>query len=180
MKLLSVKEVADKKQAQILKDIDRAKDTEETLKKVTSELEMAEAKFKLALSSQQVRWKQEEDEALLKIAQLGKEIADLEEEKKHILAPIEEREKKSYALFIEAEKALHEARLKQGEVEEIKKKEEEITDLLEEKLDSLSERESQIEDKEQKIIIREKSMLEEREMIKRLSSELSVKLQNLT
>lgn len=179
MKILSPKEISDKKQAELAKDIKRTKEVTEVLERKTKELAEIEAKFNVALSNQRVRWSMEEGEYLKKIEVLQKEIKEKEIQKDTLLSPIVEREKKSYDLLKEAEKAFNEAQDKYHESEKLKEENEINADLLEEKLDQVHERENDLENREQKVSIREKASEEERAMIKNLSAELSIKLQNL-
>ena len=172
MQLLSVKELSNKRESESLKDIERTKLTKEQLNFVTKSLEDAEAKFNLALANQHIRWKQEEEEAVKRIEELNKEIKELEVKKTSILVPIEEREKKSYDLLIEAEKTFNEALGKQ-------KYNDEITILLEEKLDSLHELETSLEEREKVLQVKEKANEDQRLIIKNLSDGLSNKLSKL-
>lgn len=172
MQLLSVKELSNKREFERLKDIERTKLTKEQLNFVTKSLEDAEAKFNLALANQHIRWKQAEEEAIKRIEELNKEIKELEVKKTSILVPIEEREKKSYDLLIEAEKTFNEALEKQ-------KYNDEITILLEEKLDSLHELETSLEEREKVLQVKEKANEDQRLIIKNLSDGLSNKLSKL-
>ena len=178
MKLQTVKEVTDRKQAEIAKDIARTTQVKEALEKVTKELNESEARFSVALANQRVRWSYEEEKALDRLKSLNKEIEMAEEVKKTSLIPIEEREQKSYALFTQAEVAFKDADIKRGELDSLKAEEEILIETLEEKIDSLTEREQSVSEREQKVLIKEKSLEEERDMIRKLSAELSIKLQN--
>lgn len=172
MKLLSVKELSEKRESERLKDIERTRLVKEQLNSVTKSLEEAEAKFNLALANQHIRWKQAEEEAIKRIEDLNKEIKELELKKESILVPIEEREKKSYDLITEAEKTFNKALEKQ-------KYNDEITVLLEEKLDSLHEFEINLEEREKTLQVKEKANEEQRLIIKNLSDSLSNKLSKL-
>ena len=179
MQLLSVKELSNKRESESLKDIERTKLTKEQLNFVTKSLEDAEAKFNLALANQHIRWKQEEEEAVKRIEELNKEIKELEVKKTSILVPIEEREKKSYALFAEAEK-LHQELIEQKNINNDEKiKTDETCRLLEEKLDKVSEKEVELDQREKEIIVKERAIEAQRTMIKDISAELSIKLNNL-
>lgn len=179
MKLLSPKEVTDRKQAEVIKNVARTELVQEALNSKIKELEEAEARFNLALAGQRIRWSQEEEAALQKINELRGEIVALEKKKKELLVPIEEREKKSYALFIEAEKALDVARQNVQDTEKLKTEQELVADTLQDRLDNVSLREADLDLREKKLVVRELAVEEERGNIRKLSSELSIKLQNL-
>ncbi len=179
MKILTQKEITDKKQSQVERDIIRAKETKEVLEKVTQDLAETEAKFNVALSNQRVRWLKEEEEAMDRLNSIRSEISALERENKDKLVLLDEREKKSYSLLIEAEKALDQAHAKEHAAAQELEKQEDLTDLLQNKLDSLSDRETDVEKREQKVTVRELAVEEERALIKKLSSELSIKLTNI-
>lgn len=179
MKLLSTKEIQDKKAAELSKDISRTESVKKALETATNELNETNARFNLALANQRVRWTQEEKEALDQVALVTEEIKVLEIKKKELCIPIEEREKKSYALFTEAEKVLAEAHSKFKEAERLQQENERTTELLQEKLDGVYETESSLEEREKKVYIRELAIEEERDSIRKLSQELSIKLNNL-
>lgn len=179
MKLNSPKEITDRKQAEIIKDIARTKEVKEELNKAIKELEETDAKFKLALSNQRVRWAKEEEQALDELNKIKIEIEVSERKKKEMFVPIEEREEKSHNLFIEAERTYQNARHELHLSEQAKEKNEEMSTLLQEKIDDISDRETDLALREQKVIVREKAVEEERAQIKNLSSELSIKLTNL-
>lgn len=179
MKLLTPKEVVDRKQAEVVKDISRTESVKKALDTVTGQLNESEARFAMALSNQRVRWSREEQEATNRIKELNEEIKTLEDKLKTSIVPIEEREKKSYALFIEAEKVLADAHSKLHESEQIKESNSVNEDLLMDKLDSFHEKQQDLDLRESKLIVREKAVEEERAVIRNLSKELSIKLTNL-
>lgn len=153
MKLLSQKEVQDRKQAEITRDIGRTQEVKEVLETVTKQLEEANAKFNVVMANQRIRWALEEEEHIKKILSLKKELALLESRKQDV--PYEIDEVKSYDKDTEAD---------------------EIADLLQDKLDDVSEREQSLDEREQLLFIREKACREERDMIARISKELSINL----
>ncbi len=179
MKLLSVKEVTDKKQAELQKEIVRGKETKEYLEKLTRDLAETEARFNMVLANQRIRYAQEEEEHLKKMDGLRAEIKILEDKKKEIEVPMEKREKKSYDLLNAAEKTFDEALEKTRKADERKAEVEETASLLQIRLDDVSDRETDVLEREQKVQIREEAVNAEREMISKLSSELSIKLQNI-
>ncbi len=169
MKLLSIKEVSDKKESERLKDIERIRLVKEQLGIVTKSLEDSEARFNLALANQHLRWKQAEEEAVKKIEDLNKEIKELEIKKSSILVPIEEREKKSYDLQARAEVILNHALDKE-------KDNDELTKILEEKIDSLHEWETSLQEREKVLEAKEKANEDQRLIIQKISESLSLKL----
>lgn len=179
MKLLSTNEVKDRKQSEITRDIARTTDVKETLEKVTNQLNVVNAEFNVALKKQRVVWLKQEEEALARISALTEEIRQLENKKKEALVPIEDREKKAYALFTEAEKVFNDAVTKEGEATHRENEAAEQIEMLQDKLDALSEREQDVTLREQKVLIREKAVEDERIMIKDLSADLSIKLKDL-
>lgn len=179
MKLLSPKEVTDKKQAELVKDITRTKEVKTELEKKTSELAQVNAQFDVALAGQRMRWASEETEALHRLDAIKHEVEVLEKRKIELLSPIEEREKKSYDLLNAAESTFTEAQKKMQAVETIGEENERTAELLEDKLDGVYEKETELEEREKKVTVRELAVEEERALIKQLSSELSIKLTNL-
>lgn len=180
MKLLSTNEVKDRKQAEITRDIARTTETKEALQTVTDQLNITNAKFNVALAQQRVMWANEEKKCMERIGGLTEEIRQLEIKKKEALIPIEEREKKAYALFTEAEKVFNDAVQKEGDAIDRENEANDQIEMLQEKLDTLSEREQDVVLREQKVLIREKAVEDERIMIKDMSADLSIKLKDLS
>lgn len=179
MKILSPKEVTDRKQAELVKDIARTKDVKETLETMTSNLAEAEAKFNMALANQRIRWSIEEGDHIKRIKDLEENVKVLEAKKKEALIPIVEREEKSYDLLNAAELTFNEAIKKNNQAEKIGEDNERTADLLQDKLDGVYEKETELEEREKKVLVREMAVEKERDLIKKLSAELSIKLTNL-
>ena len=85
MKLLTPQEVKDRKQAEIARDITKTENIKKALEKSTNQLNDINAKFKLALAGQHMRWAKEEEEYIKRIEILKDEIKALEEEKRTII-----------------------------------------------------------------------------------------------
>lgn len=179
MKLLTPKEVADRKQAETAKDIIRTKEVKETLESLTKDLNETEARFNVALANQRIRWVKEEEGYLERLSSLKKEIDVLEKQKKEACIPIEERERKSYDLLNAAESAFKESLEKGKKADERMNEVEQMADMLQKKLDDVYEKETELEEREKKVLVRELAVEDERKMISHLSAELSTKLQKL-
>lgn len=166
MKLLTPKEINDRKQAEVQRDIVRTEATKEALEAVTRKLNEGNARFDLMLANQRVRWAKEEEAAMNRQQELRKETKALEEKRAFLLVPMEERDRVSYDLCIEAEKVLAEAETKREEAEE-------LCDSFEGKLDDLHEKETDLEEREQHILIREQANEAERQMIISLNKNIT-------
>lgn len=160
MDLLSLKQVTDKKQAELSRDIARIEQTKKTLERVTKELNETNARFEVALANQRVRWSIEEGEATHRISGLNKEIKVLEDRKKEALIPIEEREKKSHTLLKESEEILAKAHIKLGEADTKQKEVDELCEIFENKIDSLSSKETDYIERSQRLEVKEKNFTE--------------------
>ncbi len=166
MNLLSPKEITDRKQAELQRDIARTESTKDALDKATRKLNETNARFDLMLANQRVRWAKEEEEAMKRQIELRKEIKLLEERRDFLLVPMDERDQKSYDLRIEAEKILAEAVSKKEESEELCEK-------FESKLDDIHEMETDLETRTQKLLVREQANESERQMIISLNKKIT-------
>jgi len=179
MKILSASEIKQATESERVKEIARTESTRTALAKVQSQLDEAEAKFEVALANQRSRWANEEEVATRKVLTLAKEIQDLEEKKRLALFPIEQEKEKAHNLFIQAEAVIADAKLSAKEAEKHRLHHQELSDILQSKLDDLSDKENEVEEREKAVSLREQSLLIERETIKKLSEELSIKLTKL-
>lgn len=179
MKLLTVNEIKNSKESELIKDTARIEASKSALRTVEMQLNDAEAKFDVTLANQRVKWAKEEEEHMKRIQELETEIKQLEKQRELLLIPIESDRKKAYDLFIEADKVLNQAVQREHEASQRNEEIEALQDLLQKKLDDVGDRDMQIAFREQQILVKEKGLAEERESIKQLSKELSINLNKL-
>ena len=171
-----VKQANDAEQAKV---IARTETTRNALNKAQQALDEAEAKFEVALANQRIRWAKEEGEALAKLDNLRLEIDVLEQKRAEARFPIEEEKKKAHDLFIQAEAVIADAKESAREADKHRQHHEELSDILQGRIDDLTERETEVKRREDLLRVREMAVTEERNNIKKLSQELSIKLTSL-
>jgi hypothetical protein len=179
MILLKQQEINAAKEAQVAKDILRAESTKSALKTVQNKLDDTEARFDVALANQRIRWANEEADSVNRLDELNKEIALLEERKRIALIPIDDLRKKAEDIFKSAEDTFAEAKAKLHDAEQTGEDNEKLSEILENRVDDLTGREVDLLTREKALTVKELSIKEERELIKKLSNELLIKLQNV-
>lgn len=179
MKILTATEIKTASESEKTKDIVRLETTRKALSDAQKKLDEAEAKFDVALANQRIRWATEEEEAVKKLGLLLVEINALELRREQAIIPIDDEKKKAHDLFIQAETVLADARGTATEADKRQQHNQELSDILQTRLDGLSEREVKLDYREKNLAIREESAIAEREQIKKLSQELSIKLSHL-
>lgn len=179
MKLLKTDEIKSATVAQNFKDVIRTQQVKETLKEANTQLDDVEMKFETTLAKQRVLWAKLEEEALKKLKELEEEWTIKKSSYETMLVPIEELDRKSHNLFQEAERILESARAKSREAEQAKADAEELKELLTEKIDGLTECEDLVKEREVKMELERLTLDHEREDIRKLSSELTQKLNSL-
>jgi hypothetical protein len=179
MKILSASEIKQASESERVKDITRTETTKKALAEVQRQLDESEAKFEVALANQRSRWANEEETATRKVLSLAEEIKNLEEKKRLALIPIEREKEIAHNLFIQAESTLQEAKETAKKAEESLQHNQELEVILQEKIDGLSERENKLDYRDRNLVLREEAAIAEREQIKKLSQELSIKLTKL-
>jgi len=168
MKLASFEQVKTANQEQITKDTLRTQSAKESLNKINTELNDANAKFELVLANQRVQWTKEEEDYLATIKNLGEEIQALQKRRAILLIPIDTIKEEAYNLLKESERIKTEATLKSAECDE-------RIALLSTKLDELSERETKANELEQKLTIRESNLVLKEEAHRKLQDTLREK-----
>lgn len=141
MKLLSPQQVRDSKNQELSREILRSKETEEQIKRINQRRLEAEAEFNSTLARNRSLWAEEEESHDIRIREMEREIAFLEERKKQALIPIQMYKDQVDVYYREA----HDA------IERVKEREEILEhtqELLENKLDELSDREITIQNTE--------------------------------
>ncbi len=179
MKILEPAQIRQASESERVRDIARTESIREALDKARRELNNVNAQFEVTLANQRLRWAHEEKEATERLEDLRKETEELIKKREAALIPLDSEKKKAHDLFNEAEAVLLSAREQKRESSRLESEAEHLKALLEEKLDELSDRESILVEKEKKLKVRELAVDEERNIIKKLSKELSVKLSNL-
>lgn len=179
MKILSATEIKQAKEVELTKDIVRTESVKNALDKATQQLNETDARFELALANQRTRWAKEEEEATQKILSMQAEVKKLEKLKEQALIPIEKEKELAHNMFKEAEKVLEEARIEKNRADERYEECEELRERLMNRLDEAAERATLLDNREQHILIREEAIDSERDQIKKLSKELSIKLSTL-
>lgn len=179
MKILSPSEIKQASESERTKDIARIESTRQALNKVQQQLAEAEAKFELALASQNTRFARAEEEAHKRLEVLEKEIIEAEKRKVAALIPIEREKEIAHNLFIQAENSLREVEEKKALLEKKEESLNESQELLAKRLDEASEDKESLRLREERIILQEAAIYEQREEIKKLSQELSIKLTQL-
>lgn len=176
MKLMTPAEVKTSREAELKKDIMRTQGVKSALNKVNEQLTDTEARFEVALANQRVRWANEEVEATERLQKLLDEIKAKEIERDNLLIPIEAKQKKTDDMYATADNLVRELTDKKREAEQSKQESIDLQTILTARLDDISEREQNVGEREQKVQIREESARMERENIRKLSKELSSKL----
>lgn len=179
MKLMTPTEVKTSREAELKKDIMRTQGVKSALNKVNEQLTDTEARFEVALANQRVRWTKEEVEASDRLMKVLAEIKEKEVERDNLLIPIEAKRKMADDMFKNADKVLAELTDKEHTLNQRDEYLAQIEEQLNTKLDEYSEKEQELSDREQRVVIREESAKMERENIRKLSKELSVKLTTL-
>lgn len=179
MKLLTPTEIKASKESELARDIARTSTVKDALATATKALNDSNDTFELALAHQQKRWAKEEGEALKRLNDLNYEIEQAQEKLKALRVPIDTEKEIAHNLFIEAETVLQDAKKTQNEAHALKSRNEETEELLADKLDEFSEHETDLEFREKNVLIREEAAEAEREQIRELSKELSIKLSKL-
>lgn len=165
MKLLSPTEIKAAKESELSKDLLRTEAIKTALSSVTSNLDISEAKFEVALTNQRLRWSKEEQEYTSRIRLLEIEVKSLEAARVKALIPIEEEARKAHDLFVEANAKLNTAIAVKKQADDGLVRADDLTELLQSRIDSLSSKESDIELREQKIVIKEEAIDKERAQI---------------
>lgn len=179
MKILSASEIKQANEAERARDISRTETTRIALTKVQQQLDEAEAKFEVVLANQRKRWSKEEEEATTKILNLTEEVKVLEEKKRVALIPIEREKELAHNLFIQAEASIADAKESAREADKYKQHQQELAETLQKRIDDLTDREEDLKRREGELLIKEQTLTTEKESIKKLSQELSIKLTKL-
>lgn len=151
MKLLTPKEIKDRKAQETARDLIRVKETDEVVRKVNIRLANAEADFETALARHKRQWAEEEIQHSKRVEEMEKEVKELEDKKRQALIPIDLYKDQADALFKEATSALSVVKEKERIIEETQ-------DRLEEKLDAVGEREQTLQKDEEKWLIKKQGI----------------------
>ena len=168
IKLFSPAENDSKKQSETARDVARIEILRGEIVKAQKELGEVKSKFDVTMAEQRQFWAKEEQEHLIKINSLTKEVLVLEERQKTALFPIAPIERKAYDNLEKSKQTLLESKLQ-------KEKNDELEELLQDKIDSLSERETELDKREKKIQVSETSLDYQRIQVGALTNDLSRK-----
>jgi hypothetical protein len=168
MKLFSPPENDAKKQSEVARDVARIEILREEIVKAQKELGETKAKFDLTMAEQRQFWAKEEQEHLVKIDKLSKEVKVLEERQRVSLFPIAAAERKAYDYLEKSKQTLLDSQLQ-------KEKNEELEELLQDKIDSLTDRETDVTHREEKAKVNEANLDYQRLQVKALTEDLSKK-----
>jgi len=178
-KLLTPAELKSARDADVARDRSRIDATKKALGTLETQLNDAEAKFQMTLANQGVKWAKAEEEAMHRIDALKREIADLEKQREALRIPMADEEKRAHDLFKQAEDVYAQATKTKQEAEALKLGNDITSEMLTSRLDDLTGREVDLLHRQEKLDVREQGLSMERENIKKLSQELSIKLNSL-
>ena len=171
MSLLKPSVVKDLRQEEITRQLLRAKETDEIVKKNNQRLAQSEADFQSMLARNRLIWADEEKEHSERFEEMKKEIEVLEERKKQALIPIEMYKAQADTIFSEATNVLKRAMEREDNASHTQ-------ELLEEKLTDVSEREQDVKKEEARLKRVKEGVNMQAENIKQLATRLSSDIAN--
>lgn len=133
MKLLSPQQVRDAKATELTRELLRSKETETVIANVQKRMLQAEKDFNDTLARNRNIWAKEEEEHLIRLKQMEREIQILEEKKRNAMIPIDVYKEQSNVLMRDAKNAM-------SIVKEAQERAEKTQELLENKLDEVNDR----------------------------------------
>lgn len=144
MKLLTPNQAKAGVNDQVARDILRAKESQEALRKSRQELAESQAEFSSTLAKNRERWAQEERDHEIRVREMESEVKGLEAKKVVALAPLEERDRElsDWESFL----TRWDGEVSQSEIENGDR-----ANLLEDRLDEVGKREHECADREAKI-----------------------------
>lgn len=170
MKLLTQTQIRDERGIELSRDILRAKETDEQVKRINAKMANAEADFAGTLARHRMKWAGEESEHDERMREMDSEIAALENRKKQALIPLEIYKEQADTLLREAQNALQRANEREEDVQS-------TLVTLEDRLDEVSDREINANALERSLESRKKGNEVQEEQTKMMAAQLSYDMQ---